>query len=287
MTKKNNQITFRQAFEKHYPDHRYVFKHFIKYNMGTVPDWKDLTKIFLHNFVSYLQNNVSPNSAVTYCSYLKCVMNLYCEEIKLPTKDYSKVLSMVKGADTLNVYLNDHEIRLLIEHTPENDLEHTILNQFLISCLTGARHGDSEKLDEANTIENAEIFYFAQKTSGIVKMPLPYIVKELLRQGKFHNYSDVTFNKTIRKICEKVGIKQTTKVVKAGKILSGEKYKFITSHTARRSFATNLYQHTKDLYLVCKLMGHKNIETTMRYICCDVGDNETVRSFFDKYRHTV
>ena len=41
--------------------------------------------------------------------------------------------------------------------------------------------------------------------------------------------------------------------------------KHIGTHDFRRFYGTYLYKRTKDLQLVQRLMGHKKIETTMRY----------------------
>ncbi|WP_183308282.1 tyrosine-type recombinase/integrase [Dysgonomonas hofstadii] len=68
------------------------------------------------------------------------------------------------------------------------------------------------------------------------------------------------------------GINEIIQVVQAGKPIKDEKYKFISSHTARRSFATNLYEATKDLVLVCRYMGHSNVKQTQRYLCAS-GDH--------------
>ena len=42
--------------------------------------------------------------------------------------------------------------------------------------------------------------------------------------------------------------------------------KEVSPHKIRASYATNLYNETKDIYFVQQCMGHSNIETTKRYI---------------------
>ncbi|UVV52623.1 hypothetical protein NXY15_24270 [Bacteroides thetaiotaomicron] len=66
-------------------------------------------------------------------------------------------------------------------------------------------------------------------------------MKELLTNLPKEEVSDPTFNNNIRNICRKAGITEAVKVFKAGKEVEGEKWEFVSSHTARRSFATNLY----------------------------------------------
>lgn len=94
-------------------------------------------------------------------------------------------------------------------------------------------------------------------------------------------YSDVTFNKTIREICRKCNINSKIKLFKAGQEVTGEKWKFVSSHTARRSFATNIYLIGADLYSISRMMGHSSIEMTERYICCGLKDqSDKVMEYF-------
>jgi site-specific recombinase XerD len=46
------------------------------------------------------------------------------------------------------------------------------------------------------------------------------------------------------------------------------KWEFVSSHTARRSFATNLYLRGADLYSISQMMGHASVEMTQNYLCC-------------------
>lgn len=50
------------------------------------------------------------------------------------------------------------------------------------------------------------------------------------------------------------------------KAAAGVKDKFLTPHSGRHSFATTLYEETKDLPVVQEVLGHKNIETTRGYV---------------------
>ena len=53
------------------------------------------------------------------------------------------------------------------------------------------------------------------------------------------------------------------------------------THTARRSFATNLYLSGCDLYTIGRMMGHSSADMTRRYICSGIRDmDEGMRRFF-------
>lgn len=275
-------ITFANAFrKKYYTKADYVLKHLTAFNNGQEPQWKDLRKLFLIEFVKYLSEQVSPNSARSYCAYMKSLLNDYSEEIQLPCKDFADILS-VKSVGVSHIYLADNEILLLLEYTPKNTTEHAVRNHFAMSCLTGMRHSDVIRLDLSN-VNNSQITYLSEKTNTLIRTPNSKIVTNLLNEGVKKNVSKNTYNKTIREICEKVGINDEVKVAHAGEEKIGAKYLFVSSHTARRSFATNLYMATKDIYLVSKLMGHSNIEMTQKYVCCDNTGNDAVKSYFTQY----
>lgn len=81
------------------------------------------------------------------------------------------------------------------------------------------------------------------------------------------------------------GIDQTIYVKKnvGGKIVIEEKkkYELISSHTARRSFATNLYLRCKDARMVMNFTGHTTEENFRKYICISKTEMaEMAREYF-------
>jgi integrase len=44
------------------------------------------------------------------------------------------------------------------------------------------------------------------------------------------------------------------------------KYELVTTHTARRSCATNMYMASFDLYFIQGILGHTDIKTTIHYL---------------------
>ena len=50
--------------------------------------------------------------------------------------------------------------------------------------------------------------------------------------------------------------------------------KHITPHKLRSTFGTNLYQESKDIYLVADVLGHKDVNTTRRHYAEIVDDNK-------------
>jgi site-specific recombinase XerD len=76
----------------------------------------------------------------------------------------------------------------------------------------------------------------------------------------------MTYNRIIRRLCERAGITERVKVFKAGEHKKGQKWEYCSSHTARISFATNLANLGVPLLEVSKMMGHTTIQQTERYV---------------------
>lgn len=275
-------ITFTAAFNRKFFREKYILDHIKQFNNNKDVDWSHLTRVFLIELVEYFKEELpSLNSARTYCANLKSLINKYAEEIQIPCRDYASILSLKKSG-TINTYLSPDEIQQLINYKPENDTEHTIRNQFILSCLTGMRYSDVIHLDETN-ITNSEIIYVAIKTKSAVTTISSPVTEYLIAEKKNRIYSDRTFNPLIKEICRKAGINSRVKVVRGGKTETGEKWQFVSSHTARRSFATNIYLKTLDIFLVSTLMGHSDVKITQGYLCCAFKKNNLAQDYVNQF----
>jgi hypothetical protein len=89
--------------------------------------------------------------------------------------------------------------------------------------------------------------------------------------------SDQKHNQQIKAIGKLAGINEEVILSKTrgGKRIETvkSKYEFITSHTARRSGATNMYLAGIDLKFIQDILGHSKIEQTISYIKVSAEDN--------------
>lgn len=278
------RITFRHAFLNSNIKYNNIVD-YIKESFGKEPEWNDFTKLNLINLVDYLSGKVSKSSVKTYCAMIKSVLNKYNEEYKIPCKQYNDILS-IRGIKCTNTWLTESELYKIINYKPVTDIENNVKKMFIIGAFSGCRHSDLKRIDESNIMNNS-LCYVSQKSKTQAIVPLKPLIKEYIYsittsvKLESKEYSDVTFNKTIREICQKSKINSKIKLFKAGQEISGEKWKFVSSHTARRSFATNLYLIGADLYSISRMMGHSSIEMTERYICCGLKDqSDKVMEYF-------
>ncbi len=274
--------TFKEAFVAKYPKYGKLVMDFAKANDLNEVEWQDMTKVNLANFVDYLTENVAPSSAKTYCAMLKAVLSLYSDEVALP-KDFAKVLSL-RGCPSQNTWLTDDEIYKLIAYNPESPTEHLVRNQFVLEAVTGARHSDVIKFTRKNIVDDT-LVYVSRKTHIKASIPLAPVVVRFLKEIDFisREVSTVTFNLILREICRKNGITEQVKLYRHGVDCEGEKWQFISSHSGRRSFASNLYLRGADLLAISKLMGHTDVKMTQGYIVCPPRLNDEILNYFKQF----
>jgi integrase len=123
---------------------------------------------------------------------------------------------------------------------------------FLFSCFTGLRYGDLRTLD-ASEIFDWKIRKQMHKTGEAVYIPIPVQARLLLpnplTSGRvFHVVDNSTFNRTLRKAAKKLG-----------------HYKHVHCHLARHTFATTCITIGIPLPATSKLLGHRNLDTTLIY----------------------
>lgn len=261
-----NTTPLKEAFTAKYPAYKSILKMFEAANLCEAT-WDNLTKVRLQKFVDYMGERLSPNSVNQYAAKLKSVLNLYSDEVLLP-RGYAKVLTPRKVTSTA-VFLTEEELQKLIEYTPKNERERYVRNVFVTCAFVGCRHSDAINLNESN-INGDTLQYVSIKTKIQAIVPLKPIVREYILNRPQIEVDDTTYNRIIRNICRKCGITEKVKVFKAGKECEGEKWQYVSSHTARRSCASNLYLKGLDLYTISRFLGHSSTDMTAKYICCGI-----------------
>lgn len=273
----NEPITLKQAFSEKYGKYMNILTMFEAANLCEAT-WENITKVRLQRFIDYMNERLSPNSVNQYATKLKAVLNLYSDEVLLP-RGFAKVLTPKKVASTA-VYLTEEELQKLIGYEPKNERELYVRDMFIICSYVGCRHSDGVRLTESNFAGDT-LQYVSIKTKVHTIVPLKPIVREYIINRPQIEVDDTTYNNIIRRICKKCGITDKVKVFKAGETKEGEKWQYIGSHTARRTFASLLYLRGVDLYSISKMLGHTSVKTTEGYIVADIKtDSKELMSYF-------
>jgi len=170
-----------------------------------------------------------------------------------------------------NIYLSTEEIeKLRTMDLPNNKLSNA-RDIFLIGCYTAMRISDYKVINKDN-VQNELIYKTTKKTGDRVIIPLHKNAKQILEKHsyKLPKISDQRLNDYIKEVCKLAGINSTVVVTKTegGKKVSRkyEKWELVTTHTARRSGATNMYLAGIPSISIMMVTGHKTEKAFMKYI---------------------
>lgn len=294
-------MTFEDIFAKKYPKtYERILSIFEEAN-GCKATFETITKPSLAAFVDLLIEKVAQSSAKTYTAQFKACINLYIEEFDL-AKGWDKILT-VKNDVSEQIFLTDDELKSIISFSPDTKTEATVQQQFILSCLIGARHGDIVKLTEKN-IRDGYVCYVSEKTKIKTQVPVSVIVEKILT-GYFSNntttifkndcfekmayrnkVSDTTFNETLRTICRSCDIDEEITLYKRGEYITAPKWKFASSHLGRRTCATLLYIHGCDIYSISRILAHASVEmTSQKYIMCPLRKlSDETMAYFNQFK---
>jgi integrase len=252
-------------------------------------DWKDLNKVFIANFRTFVLNKATKKDGSHYAPstfsehYKRLQLAVRsalseCPEIKVNMDMFG--LRFNRPERPNEIYLTHSELALIeqIELSPKYNI---IRVRFLVGAYTGARFCDFSRLSK-NNIVDGKLKYMAQKTGTRITVPVhPYVQKVLESGIPKMNYSSeaserAVFDRKIKVICKKAGITPSDIYFskRGGRVMekTQEKWELVSSHTARRSFATNAAIAGNSIRYIQQLLGHSCITTTEKYILCHTED---------------
>lgn len=181
-----------------------------------------------------------------------------------------------------SVYLTMNEITRIYYFLGLTKKQEAIRDLFVVGCLTGLRYSDYSTLESAN-FDRDFIVKITKKTRTKVTIPLHDYVKEIYNKydGEISRGLSIQhFNRYIKVICKRVGIAEPVKQssTRGGRIVTvtKPKYELVSSHTARRSAATNMYLTGRmKTYEIMAITGHNTERSFFRYI--KVTQEDTVK----------
>lgn len=245
----------------------------------------DIDLRFYKDFKNYLNvtQKLNLNTTGRYISYIKAL----CYEAKeygiKTNPDFEKKEFRPTKEETVFTTLSETEINKIFNYSFETNYLSNARNWLIIGVWTGARVSDLLKFD-ANNVKNGFIEYTAQKTGQKIILPLHWQVKEILERnnGNFPtSISSQRFNDYIKTVCKKVGLYDEVPGSKLTEIKKGvwrkekktvEKWKLVSSHICRRSFATNHYGNLPTPVIMA-ITGHKTEKMFLKYIGKTAKDN--------------
>lgn len=246
-------------------------------------EFESIDAVFYEKFMRFLLNkSYSLNTIGSRIKNLKVFMGEAMERGLTDNVQFKSSRFKKPFEKSESIYLTLDEIKLIYElDLSENPRLEKVRDLFIIGCYTGLRFSDLEQLRTENLIDNkTKIKIKTIKTGEVVIIPLHKHVREILE--KYDGIppqliSNQKMNDYLKEIGKKAKIKESV-IINTTKGMNKEsntyqKFELITSHTARRSFATNAYLNDIPSISIMKITGHSTEKAFLTYIKISQEDN--------------
>jgi integrase len=236
-------------------------------------------KTFVLNFKEYLEENAfSHNTISKHLKNLKTFLIEANHKRLINNPDFNVKDFNLTPEETTAIYLNESELKSMFEldlsHKKNYELARDI---FLIGCYTGQRISDYNGLtkESIKSINGHDYFAIKQKKTGNkVNCPITKEIKQIMdlryNGEPPKKILEKDLNKYIKKIGEKLKFNEKIECIfkKGGKEYKEyiPKHKLLHSHTARRSFCTNMYLKKMPVFDIMHFSGHKTEREFYKYI---------------------
>ena len=247
---------------------------------------KQATKEDLEHLREYLtKQKYAPSTIKKRITEIKSISNHAKDnkvEVSNAFTEFQNTRQLKKAKEDI-IFLTEEEVELIT--APNKELPPYLINTqriVIIQIATGQRVSDIMKLTDTSFIKDKEGDYIAritqQKTGKEVSIPILLDKAiEVIKTGLFRAISPQNYNDYIKDLAKKQGVNQIIKSKERKKLkqgyrleeAEGEKYRFISSHTFRRTALTNLYKRGIPEYHIMNISGHSKSETLHAYLGYD------------------
>ena len=258
-TVKSYQTTFNHLLEF---EKKYNYK--LEFNNGDE---------FFSKFIQYCTGKKLTNNTIgRHAKIIKTFLH-WAEKKKLHNNsDLIKSLK-VFDRETTKVSLTVEEIIKIEDLTSLTARLEKIRDLFLLQIYTGLRASDLFGLKPENIDFDLKIITIVTiKTQGNLIVPIEEKAINILKKhsSRMPTYAGQKYNEGIKDLCKIAGIDDPVQVVKfIGKDRIEEikpKYELMSSHSARRTFITNLLRKGLLAEEIMLITSHKNRSSFQRYV---------------------
>ena len=232
-----------------------------EYGLSDIP-FRELKREFAEKFIVYLSTvrGLRSNTIFQTLKKLHAMVYMALDKGWIAVHPFPDVWVVPQSRERR--FLNEDEIRKIMEVHLPNYKTAVVRDVFVFSCFTGLAYADVRKLthDDIHTDGNGDMWIIdgRQKTGTQFRVQLLPVARELVeRYRRFSQPGGTVFPvkscsstiRSLRAIARRAGIATD-----------------LTTHVARHSFATSVcLSQGVPIETVSKMLGHKHITTTQIY----------------------
>ncbi|MDB5282789.1 MAG: hypothetical protein JWO06_1864 [Bacteroidota bacterium] len=253
---------------------------------GKAIDFDTVDLHFYDRWIEFIGSGLqlSNNTVGKYTKTLKTFLNEATERGLNTNLAFKHRRFKVMREAVHKIYLNERElVEMYNLDLSENKRLERVRDLFIVGCWTALRYGDLVNIGPEN-ITGDKISIKTQKTGEVVVLPLHWMVRSIMKKySAFPNsmppsICNVKFNQYLKEIaflCPSLGERVLSNLTRGGELvtLSKAKWECVTVHTARRSFATNLYLEGISSLTIMKCTAHKSEKVFLSYLKASAEEN--------------
>jgi len=259
-----------------------ILQRYLKLHKKSDIDLSDVNEKFYKSFVQFLYNEgYKLNTVGKHIKNLKAAINALpmAQRVSCEFVEPKKCVKLTEDVD--NIYLTEEELESIATVTINTPYLEKVRDQFLLLAWTGCRYSDLPKLNKSNihTLKNGgQCFKLEQKkTTAKVVIPIFPATQAILEKYDYEvpkPMSNQPFNRFLKEVAKMAGLNDEVTITHTenndGSVervtQSFSKWECVTAHTARRSFATNMYKRSYPTLMIMKITGHKTEKAFLSYI---------------------
>ncbi len=251
--------------------HLKVFQTAVKYPVT----FESITLDFFYRYTSYLKDklDLATNTIAKDVQILKVFMSEAVDLGFTANMQFKHKKFAVEREETDAVYLTERELDTLYNFDfSYNQKMENVRDLFVFGAWVGLRFSDFSNINPENIVQiDGEYFIklITKKTKELVIIPCNPVVLDIFKKYEHsrnslpYTISNQKFNDYIKDVCKAAGL---TEKGRLSNDIGLELWECISSHTARRSFATNYYLQGFPVIDLMKITGHRTDKAFMRYI---------------------
>jgi site-specific recombinase XerD len=269
-TVKSSTIAKFGSVKKHLNDFEKEYKTQLSFEIINIQFFEDFQNFLYH------KQNLNTGTTQRYIKFVRMFLN-WCLKRKYITNIDFRDFKAIQQPDTLKVIISDEDTEKLRKFNAEDkNYLNNVRDLFLLSCSCGLRFGDFSRISTQHLKKNDDGYFLEirqEKTEDMVSIPLTddslKTVQDLI-SGKVHALSNQKMNQYVKELCELAGIDEPFEIHHyKGRDKTSEvvpKYSLVSTHTGRRTFATNLLERGVPAEVVMKFTGHKDYRSFIKYV---------------------
>ncbi len=308
-TEKKKQYSFFEYFEKYLEDRKNQIefntaktyrttvnklREYEKYARVQL-NWQNIDMDFYIDFLEFYTSigGFTNNGFGKHIKNIKAIMNDASQNGFNTYNGHNHKNFKVPKEDVDNIYLTEEEIEKLIalDLSKDKTMERA-RDLFVFGCYTGLRFSDFTSVKPEHIVGDV-LRIKTIKTGEWVNIPILPAVRKIMEKYKDNpnnlpkSLVNQTMNRYLKELGEMAEINdKKLKIRNKGKERIEEslyKYQMICTHTARRSFATNMFKRGIPTRVIMNITGHRTEKAFNSYIKISQDENaELLKEYFNK-----